>query len=148
MSSNWCALWSLLCWLLLWKQPCKAQYIAFIWLQIMTVPKFQTPLACFEKWLSPDFTCQEVEEAQKVSLKGCASATATRVQDLDRLCGGWHVETQWRREKSFLNKRDPPWLNSMKLNSVRDHSNITLSIFWPFCTPPTHSPCNQSSFVH
>ena len=51
-----------------------AQYIAFIWLQIMTVPKFQTPLACFEKWLSPDFTCQKVEEAQKVSLKGCASA--------------------------------------------------------------------------
>ena len=32
------------------------------------------PLACFEKWLSPDFTCQKVEEAQKVSLKGCASA--------------------------------------------------------------------------
>ena len=54
---------------------CKAQYIAFIWLQIMTVQaKFQTPLACFEKWLSPDFTCQKVEEAQKVSLKGCASA--------------------------------------------------------------------------
>ena len=47
----------------------------------MTVPKFQTPLAYFEKWLSPDFTCQEVEEAQKVSLKGCVSATTPELQE-------------------------------------------------------------------